>query len=61
VLCSCTFLAVASQDCTSPAMCIIVNNSYTSSLSDPTDFMALWQISQEGQLERAINKEHENL
>lgn len=42
-------------------MCIIVNNSYTSSLSDPTDFMALWQISQEGQLERAINKEHENL
>lgn len=56
------FIVVTATDFISLAMCSSVhaNNSYRSLLSNPTDFTALWQISQEGQLQRSINKKHEN-
>lgn len=57
------FTVVTATDSISPAMCSSAhaNNSYRSLLSNPTNFTAPWQNSREGQLQRSINKEHENL
>lgn len=56
-------MVVTATDSISPAMCSSANanNSYRSLLSDPTNFTAPWQNSREGQLQRSINKKHENL
>lgn len=57
------FMVVTATDSISSAMCSSAhaNNSYRSLLSNPTNFTAPWQNSREGQLQRSINKEHENL
>lgn len=57
------FMVVTATDSISPAMCSSAhaNNSYRSLLSNPTNFTAPWQNSREGQLQRSINKKHENL
>lgn len=57
------FIVVTATDLISLAMCSSAhaNNSYRSLLFNPTNFTALWQISQEGQLQRSIKKKHENL
>jgi len=58
-----TSRAVTATDFISLAMCSSAHasNSYRRLLSDTPNFTALWQISQEGQLQRSINKKHENL